>query len=100
MPIHIRTVESDCTMIPNSLARNTDLTLAARAVLVHFLSMPEDWNPSDENLKKFKIGSSILKRVRKELQKKHHMYLEKLRNERGQLRGKLWHVSNIFTPRQ
>jgi hypothetical protein len=95
MPIHIEPGESDCTVIPNSLAQNTELSLAARAVLVHILSMPEDWNPSDKNLKEFKIGSSILKRVRKELQESHYMYLEKLRDEQGHIRGKLWHVSNV-----
>jgi len=57
--------------------------------------MPSDWNPSDENLKELKIGSSIRKRVRKELQESLHLYLEKRHDERGRFQGRLWHVSNV-----
>ena len=64
MPIYNRVCESDFTVIPNSLATNVDLSPSVRGVLVHFLSMPKDWNPSDENLKELKVVGSIRKLVR------------------------------------
>ena len=95
MPIHIQTVKSDHTVIPSTLTQADGLSPEALGVLVHFLTMPEDWNPSMDDLDIFEIGSFKAKRIFRELQQIHCLYGESRRDEKGHHQTKLWHVSNV-----
>ncbi len=57
------------TMIPRELARDRNLSIKARGVLVYLLSLPSDWDVSQKRVAK-EIGGSVtlVNKAVKELQ--------------------------------
>jgi hypothetical protein len=96
MPIHIRKVESDYTVIPNSLAQTKDFSPDALGILVRLLSMPNNSGPDKLHPKDdHGMGIDRLDRIFNELQEYHYLYPERRRHKSGQHVTTVWHVSNV-----
>lgn len=81
------------TIIPNTIFHNYKLSAKAKGLLVTLLSLPPDWNFSEKGLKKlFPDGLASIKTGLRELEEAGHIARERVRNEKGQLKGTVWHI--------
>ena len=81
------------TVVPNGYLRNINLSAKARGILTTLLSLPPDWVFSEVGLAKiFPDGLGSIRSGFEELEKFGHIQRERVRNEKGQLKGTIWHI--------
>ena len=81
------------TIVPNDIFKNYNLSAKAKGILTTLLSLPPDWEFSEKGLKKlFPDGLSSIKTGIKELETAGYVARERVRNEKGQLKGTIWHI--------
>ena len=84
---------SNFTVIPNEIFRDYELSAKAKGILTTLLSLPPNWEFSEKGLQKlFTDGLSSIKSGIKELEAAGYVARERIRNEKGQLKGTRWHV--------
>lgn len=91
------------TNIPNSIFMNRDLSLKAKGLLCTLLSLPPHWKFSVEGLATLSNdGRDSVRSALKELERIGYVHREKerVRNEKGQLQGIIYHIyEEPFTPK-
>lgn len=81
------------TVVPNGYLRNIKLSLKGRGLLTTLLSLPPDWVFSEVGLSKIlPEGLGSVRSGLKELEKMGYIQRERVRNEKGQLKGTIWHI--------
>lgn len=81
------------TVVPNGYLRNIRLSLKGRGLLTTLLSLPPDWVFSEVGLSKIlPEGLGSVRSGLKELEKLGYVHRERVRNDRGQLKGTIWHI--------
>ena len=81
------------TVVPNGYLRNNKLSLKARGLLTTLLSLPPTWVFSETGLTKIlPDGMGSVRNGLKELETLGYIQRERIRNERGQLKGTVWHI--------
>lgn len=83
------------TNIPNSIFMNRDLSLKAKGLLCTLLSLPPHWKFSVEGLATLSNdGRDSVRSALKELERIGYVHREKerVRNDKGQLQGIIYHI--------
>ena len=81
------------TIIPNGILRNQQLSLKGRGLLNTLLSLPPYWVFSEAGLVEIvPDGIGSVRSGLKELEKLGYVHRERIRNEKGQLKGTIWHI--------
>lgn len=81
------------TVIPNNIFRDKQLSLKAQGLLCKLLSLPDDWEFSESGLLAIvKDGSTSLRSAIKELEELGYLHRERERDEKGRLKGIIYHV--------
>lgn len=82
----IRNKSKECfTVISNNIFKDKSLSLKGRGMLVTLLSLPDNWEFSENGLEKiFNDGITAIRSALKELEEKGYLLRTKHRNEKGQ----------------
>jgi len=82
----------DFTIVSNSIAQSR-LSLAAKGLMLYFLSLPDTWEIVMPNVQKaVGIGRTALRTIFKELQEAGHMRFIPTHWDNGKMVGNRWHV--------
>ena len=85
MAIIRNTNKNRYTVVDNNILKNKQLSLKARGLLVTLLSLPDNWEFSENGLEEiFNDGITTIRSSLKELEKNGYLKRNKLRNEKGQ----------------
>lgn len=91
------------TNIPNSIFMNKNLSNKAKGLLCTLLSLPPHWKFTEQGLVTLsKDGRDSVRSALKELETTGYVHREKerVRNEKGQLKGIIYHIyEEPFTPK-
>lgn len=86
----------DFTTIPNSILRNSDMSLAAKGLLITMLSLPENWNYTIEGLSLIlKEGKDKIRSTIKELEEFRYIKRERERKAGGFFGGMVYFVYQV-----
>ena len=73
------------TVVDSAILKNKNLSLKARGMLLTLLSLPDDWEFSENGLEAlFCDGITAIKTALKELENEGYLIREKYKNEKGQ----------------
>lgn len=73
------------TVVDSAILKNKNLSLKARGMLLTLLSLPDDWEFSENGLEAlFCDGLTTIKTALKELENEGYLIREKYKNEKGQ----------------
>ena len=80
--------DKNFTVISNHHLRNNNLSLKAKGLLSLMLSLPEEWDYTQEGFAAIcKDGISSIRSALKELEDERYLITNRLRDDKGQLRG-------------
>ena len=80
-------------MVPNDIFLERKLSLKGEGLLCHLLSLPEDWEFSENGLVAIiKDGRASLRSALKELEENNYLQRERIRDEKGRLKGIIYHI--------
>ena len=80
------------TTMPNEVFMDKNLSLKAVGMLCKLFSLPSSWVFSEEGLTKItKDGKTSVKSALKELEEFKYLHRERIRDEKGRLRGITYH---------
>ena len=81
------------TTLPNSIFMDRRLSLKGKGLLCQLLSLPDDWEFSEKGLVAImKDGSTSLRSALEELEQCSYLHRERVRDEKGRLKGVIYHV--------
>lgn len=81
------------TTIPNDIFKDKRLSLKGKGLLCQLLSLPDDWTYSEKGLTQImKDGSTSLRSAIEELESCFYLHRERVRDEKGRLKGVVYHV--------
>ena len=81
------------TIIPSNITRDQQLSLKGSGLLLKLLSLPPYWKFSEAGLVAIvPDGIGSVRSGLKELEKLGYIQRERVRNEKGQLKGTIWHI--------
>ena len=76
------------TTIPNDIFKDKRLSLKGKGLLCQLLSLPDDWTYSEKGLTQImKDGSTSLRSAIEELESCFYLHRERVRDEKGHLKG-------------
>ncbi len=84
------------TPIANSLIQDSQLSLAAKGLIIYILSLPENWTIlKDVIRKKLGLRTTKFETIWKECKEKGYIVSHKIRNEKNQFTGWYHEVSDV-----
>lgn len=90
------------TIVDYNLIQDKNLSMKAFALLVKILSLPDDWDFSEQGLfaiyKTDKDGTSSIRSALKELEDLGYIHRKRIRNSKGQVMSIAWEITEIPTP--
>lgn len=93
MAIFRKVKKTDYTIIDNNIFRNKQLTLKAKGMICTMLSLPDDWNYSEEGLVSLSNdGISSIRSTLKELMQYGYLVRTRNRDEKGILRDYVYTI--------
>jgi hypothetical protein len=82
--IYKEKVESNFAIIPNETAQDKNLSMAAKGLMLYFLSLPDNWVILITEIKKhFPDGLRAIRTAMKELEKTGYVYKEDAASSRN-----------------
>lgn len=93
MAVFRKVKKTDFTVIDNSIFKNQKLTLKAKGMICTMLSLPDDWNFSEEGLTSLSNdGISSIRSTLKELMEYGYLKRERNRDAKGILRDYVYTI--------
>jgi hypothetical protein len=81
------------TVIPNNIFKDNRLSLKAKGLLCQLLSLPSDWEFSENGLAQItKDGRTSIRSSMQELEECGYLHRERERDEKGRLKGTIYHI--------
>lgn len=81
------------TVIDNNILKNKHLSLKARGLLVTLLSLPDNWEFSENGLEKiFNDGITSIRTALKQLEEQGYLKRKQLKDDKGKFTGNEWIV--------
>lgn len=81
------------TVIDNKILKNKHLSLKARGLLVTLLSLPDNWEFSENGLEKiFNDGITSIRTALKQLEEQGYLKRKQLKDDKGKFKGNEWIV--------
>ena len=94
MAVFRKVKKTDFTVIDNNIFKNKNLSYKGKGMLCTLLSLPEDWNYSEEGLVALSINDGItsVRSALKELMELGYLKRERLRDNKGVLRDYIYTI--------
>lgn len=85
------------TIVPNKVLKDNSLSLKARGLLVTLLSLPDDWEFSENGLCKIfpKDGQTSIRSGLKELEKSGYLVRKRMRDKHGRIGKVEWTIYDL-----
>ncbi len=90
MRIHFKQKKKNFSIVSNTLAKDTSISLKAKGMCLILVHFPDDWSFYEEKLQNYTLdGRTAIANALKELEQNGYLYRKQLR-EKGRFANKIW----------